>query len=245
MPRSPRVQQRLPSRLDPPIAFAHRGASAHAPENTLEAFRLARRLGATGLESDVWVTADGVAVLDHDGVVKRGRRRTPIGDIDRDDLPDHVPTLAEMVDECADGVHLSLDVKVPRAGDAILDVVRDHGRGLAERTWLCVRDLDLLLDRRDDWNDARLVHSTRLARMSDGPERHAATLAREGVDAVNMRQDDWTGGLAVLFHRFDLYAFGWDHQHEHQLEAGVRMGLDAVYSDHVDTMVDVVTREAG
>ena len=53
----------------PPIGFAHRGARAHAPENTLEAFRLALRLGATGLESDVWLTADGVAVLDHDGAV--------------------------------------------------------------------------------------------------------------------------------------------------------------------------------
>ncbi|MQA17795.1 MAG: hypothetical protein GEV09_28165, partial [Pseudonocardiaceae bacterium] len=47
----------------PPIAFAHRGARAHAPENTLEAFALALRLGATGLESDVWLTADGEAVL--------------------------------------------------------------------------------------------------------------------------------------------------------------------------------------
>jgi len=59
---------RLPSLLDPPIAFAHRGASAHEQPNTLEAFRLGLRLGATGLESDVWLTADGVPVLDHDGM---------------------------------------------------------------------------------------------------------------------------------------------------------------------------------
>ena len=65
------VQQRLPSIIDPPIAFAHRGARAYAPENTIEAFQLALRLGATGLESDVWVTSDGIAVLDHDGVVRR------------------------------------------------------------------------------------------------------------------------------------------------------------------------------
>ena len=35
------------------IGFAHRGARAQAPENTLEAFSLALELGATGLESDV------------------------------------------------------------------------------------------------------------------------------------------------------------------------------------------------
>ncbi len=34
------------SLLDPPILFAHRGARAHAPENTLEAFSLALRLEA-------------------------------------------------------------------------------------------------------------------------------------------------------------------------------------------------------
>ena len=65
---------RLPS-LRPPIGFAHRGAKANAPENTIEAFELAVRLGATGIESDVWMTSDGVAVLDHDGVVGRRPRR--------------------------------------------------------------------------------------------------------------------------------------------------------------------------
>ena len=57
------VPTRLPSLRRPPIAFAHRGARANAPENTLEAFTLAVRLGATGLESDVWLTRDGEAVL--------------------------------------------------------------------------------------------------------------------------------------------------------------------------------------
>ena len=60
------VSQPLPSLRRPPIGFAHRGGMAHAPENTLEAFRLALRLGASGLESDAWLTADGVVVLHHD-----------------------------------------------------------------------------------------------------------------------------------------------------------------------------------
>ena len=60
------------------MIFGHRGARAHAPENTLESFALALRLGATGLESDVWLTADGVPVLDHDGVVQGSlAERTP------------------------------------------------------------------------------------------------------------------------------------------------------------------------
>jgi glycerophosphoryl diester phosphodiesterase len=77
-------------RLDPsspPIGFAHRGARAHAPENTIAAFELALRLGATGLESDVWVTADGEAVLDHDGVVRSGRRKRPNAQVPPRSLP--------------------------------------------------------------------------------------------------------------------------------------------------------------
>ncbi len=56
---------------DGPIGFAHRGARSERPENTLEAFRRALELGATGLESDAWITADGEVVLDHDGVPGR------------------------------------------------------------------------------------------------------------------------------------------------------------------------------
>ncbi|MEO6121060.1 MAG: glycerophosphodiester phosphodiesterase, partial [Acidimicrobiales bacterium] len=70
----------------PPITFAHRGGQAHAPANTIEAFRLALRLGATGLESDVWLTEDGVPVLDHDGLVKVGWRRRPIATVARSAL---------------------------------------------------------------------------------------------------------------------------------------------------------------
>jgi glycerophosphoryl diester phosphodiesterase len=53
-------------RDDWPANFAHRGASARAPENTLEAFRLAVEAGAGGLELDVNVTRDGEIVVIHD-----------------------------------------------------------------------------------------------------------------------------------------------------------------------------------
>ena len=56
-----------------PLGFAHRGARADAPENTLAAFALALRLGATGLESDVWLTVDGVPVLHHGAAVRLDR----------------------------------------------------------------------------------------------------------------------------------------------------------------------------
>lgn len=54
-----------------PILFAHRGAAAEYPENTLESFRRALDLGADALEMDVHMTADGEIVVSHDPNGKR------------------------------------------------------------------------------------------------------------------------------------------------------------------------------
>ncbi len=54
-----------------PVNLAHRGASALAPENTLEAFRTAVEAGAGGLELDVHLTMDGQVVVIHDETVDR------------------------------------------------------------------------------------------------------------------------------------------------------------------------------
>lgn len=238
------MQQRLPSLLDDPIAFAHRGARAYVRENTLESFALGLRLGATGLESDVWVTSDGEPVLDHDGVVRRRfGRSTPIAQLRRCDLPAHIPSLAEMIDHCGAGFHLSLDLKDPQAGPRVVAVVADVAPSLLHRLWLCAPDRAMLHPLRG--SGARLVESTRLARIKEGPERRAAMLADEGIDAINLHHTDWTGGLVTLFHRFRRAAFGWDMQQQHVLEASYRMGLDAVYSDHPDLMMDVYRAQLG
>lgn len=240
------MQQRLPSLLDPPIAFAHRGAKAHAPENTIEAFQLALKLGATGLESDMWVTADGQVVLDHDGTVRTGMfRRTSIGELRRDELPEHIPTLVDLFRSCGTDYHLSLDLKAPESGLAAIETIRAHVPELLPRVWLCEPDLDLLTELREADGTVKLVNSVRLAKISEGPERRAAKLAELGIDGVNMRKDDWNGGLVALFHRFERTAFSWDLQHDHELRPALRMGIDGIYSDHVDRMNTVMSDEVG
>ena len=224
----------------PPIAFAHRGARAHAPENTLEAFRLALRLGATGLESDVWLTADGVAVLDHDGRVGPRWRRRPVAAVPRSALSGSVPSLEDLYAECGADFELSLDVRDPEAADVVVAVARAAGGGAVERLWLCHPDWERLVDWRERWPGVRLVDSTRLRLMRQGPERRAAQLATAGIDAVNLHHTDWTGGLTTLFHRFGRLAFGWDAQHERVLRDLLAMGIDGVYSDHVDRMVEAL-----
>ena len=223
--------------LQDPIGFAHRGASAHAPENTLEAFSLALRLGASGLESDVWLTRDGIPVLDHDGVVRNSlRRKRPISTVDQADLPHHIPSLDELYREVGTDFALSLDVKDPEAARPILAVA--DGYGVTERLWLCHFDWELVARWRR-WSDTvKLVDSTRLKRIVGGPERRASQLEDAGIDAINLPHQEWTGGNVTLFHRFGRRAFGWDAQFPHVLEELLIMGVDAVYSDHVDRMVD-------
>ncbi len=236
------MQQRLPSLLDPPIGFAHRGARDRAPENTIEAFRLALELGATGLESDVWRTADGVLVLDHDGVVRIGRRRRPIAACSSDDLPEHVPTLRELFEHCGSDFDLSLDLKHAGIGAAVIELASAAGSRL-DRMWLCADTVDELVELRPVSSAVRLVHTTRLSRLRDGPERAAAVLAEADIDAINLHYTDWTGGLVALFHRFERFAFAWDLQYDHVLHPAVRMGLDGLYSDHVDVMMEVLAAE--
>ncbi|HEY2812203.1 MAG TPA: glycerophosphodiester phosphodiesterase [Acidimicrobiales bacterium] len=231
---------RLPSLRQPPIGFAHRGARADAPENTIEAFSLARRLGATGLESDVWLTADGIAVLDHDGVARVKHRRRRITDVERADLSDSIPSLADLYAECGTDFELSLDVKDPAAAAATVAVARAAGGAAPERLWMCHHDWRLVESWRAEFPDVRLVDSTRLRWMKEGPERRAAALANAGIDAVNLHHTDWTGGLTTLFHRFSVLTFGWDAQHRRILEELLDIGIDAVYSDHSDTMMDVL-----
>ena len=53
------------------LVIAHRGASGHAPENTLAAFKRAVALGATFIETDLQLTRDSRLVAMHDATVNR------------------------------------------------------------------------------------------------------------------------------------------------------------------------------
>lgn len=238
------MQQRLPSLLDEPITFAHRGARANHPENTVVAFQYALERGASGLESDVWLTADGVPVLVHDGVLGKVRKRR-ISELRRDELPSHIPSLADLLTECGMAYHLSLDLKDPASGRPIISTISAIAPELLPRTWLCHPDIEVLTDLRPVDRAVRLVNSTRLQRLTEGPERRAARLAEASIDGINLRKDDWNGGLVTLFHRFDRVAFAWDLQFDHELRPTLRMGIDGVYSDHVDRMMEAFRAEVG
>ena len=241
---------RIPALLAPPIGFAHRGARAHAAENTLEAFELACQMGATGIETDAWITADGEIVLHHDGTVgglpsmvsSRRILGRPIGERAASEPSDPHPHTGRVLPRRRHRAASQCGREGPRS------VRRPGGGGSGPRggaaLWACHPDSDMLTSWRAGAPDVRLVHSTRLGRLRWGPERHAADMASAGIDAVNFHREDWNGGLTTLYHRFELFAFGWDaHQTRHIAEL-VDSGLDAVYSDHVDRIVQVLARFA-
>jgi glycerophosphoryl diester phosphodiesterase len=218
-----------------PIGFAHRGARARAPENTIEAFRLALALGATGLESDVWLTADGVPVLDHDGIVRAGGRRRPVAELRREELPVTIPSLVDLYRACGTDYELSLDVKDPEATVAVVREATSVG-GVG-RLWLCHPDWRQVARWRALSPRLHLVDSTGLASMGEGPAQRAAALADAGIDAVNLHRREWRRPLVEAFHDQGRAAFAWDAQRAGPLVRLVAMGVDAVYSDHVEVMM--------
>jgi glycerophosphoryl diester phosphodiesterase len=113
--------------------YAHRGASAELPENTMAAFRRALQLGVDALELDIHATRDGVLVVFHDPDGKRmagvARRLADVTweEASRWDVGggERIPTFEEVVRAFPD-VPLNVDLKRGIA-DATVDLLRRLG----------------------------------------------------------------------------------------------------------------------
>ncbi len=112
--------------LQRPTIFAHRGASAYAPENTVTAFNLAIQQGADALELDAQLTVDGQVVVMHDLAVDRttngtGRiNRLTLTELQRLDAGAHfeasfmgekVPSLAEVFEKIGSQIFIDVELK--------------------------------------------------------------------------------------------------------------------------------------
>jgi glycerophosphoryl diester phosphodiesterase len=224
-----------PNRSGVPIGFAHRGARAERRENTIDAFARALELGAKGLESDAWLTSDGTVVLDHDGVVGPIWRRRPISAQIRGDLPGHIPSLRELYERCGADFELSLDLKDPAALEPIIEVA--SAAGSTDHLWLCDDNWLRMAPKPTLTGEARLVESTSVSRMSGGLALRVRELSDAGISAVNLHRSEWDPDRVEAVHDAGLCAFGWDAQSSRQIRHLLELGLDGVYSDHVDRMV--------
>jgi glycerophosphoryl diester phosphodiesterase len=117
---------------DGPLAFAHRGGAAEAPENTMAAFEHAVRLGYRYLELDVRATSDGEVVVFHDATLDRvtdhtgrlGDRAWKDLDEVRVDGSERIPKLAEVLDTWPD-VRVNIDPKDERVVDPLAALIDD------------------------------------------------------------------------------------------------------------------------
>lgn len=92
------------------LVLGHRGASAYAGENTVEAFRRAARQGAHGVELDVRMTADSTLIVHHDAHLPSGRAINVMTQDELRSAAPHVPSLAEAMDACS-GLIVNLEIK--------------------------------------------------------------------------------------------------------------------------------------
>lgn len=136
-------------------AVNHRGYSASAPENTLAAYRLSRKMGFEYAECDVSFTSDGVAVLLHDSTIDRTSNGT--GDISSMTLEEvkaldfgswfsdeyageQIPTFEEFIILCKRlGLHPYVEIKTTAMSTsqvaAMVATVRRYGM-LRNTTWI-------------------------------------------------------------------------------------------------------------
>lgn len=130
-----------------PLILAHRGASAHAPENTLSAFELALTQEAHGVELDVKLSADGEIVVIHDATVDRttdGKGRVSqltlaaLHELDAGSFfsvkfsGEKIPTLEEVFETIGDRALINVELtnyNTPRDGlaDKVCDLVKRFG----------------------------------------------------------------------------------------------------------------------
>ena len=219
--------------------IAHRGASATRPENTVDAFREARRLGADAVELDARLTFDDQLVVLHDAVLPDGRLlcRTL-----RVQLPPSVPRLDEALDAC-EGMWVNVEIKNSiedpdfDAGDRIADlaVAELEARATPER-WVISSLRPETLDRcrmlAPDIRTAWLVYEA-----DDDVVRHC-------VGAGHSAVHPWVGALSAdrihRCHDAGLVVNTWTCNESGRMRELVAAGVDGICTDVPDVLVEVL-----
>jgi glycerophosphoryl diester phosphodiesterase len=217
------------------LVLGHRGASATRPENTIDAFAEARRLGADGVELDVRRTADDGLAVHHDAVLADGRR---LVDLRVQELPPSVPLLRDALDAC-DGLLVNVEIKnAPQDPDFdpdhaiagwVADSFSSRDRILVSCFNLATLDAVRLVDPEirtgwltvPAWDQAAAV-----ARAADG-----------GHTAFHPHESVVTAELVDRAHRAGLEVNTWTVDDPARMAALATLGVDAVITNLVDVAV--------
>jgi glycerophosphoryl diester phosphodiesterase len=221
--------------------YAHRGCREGVPENTLDAFAQARRLGADGVELDVRMTADGALAVHHDAEIPG---LGPVGELAVSDLPAHVPLLAEALAVCH-GMLVDIEIKnapgepghdpteaVAALTAAAVDEARWTGQVLVSSfqpaTLRAVREAD-----------GRLALGILWAVVVD-PALALAEAVEAGFGAVHPFVASVDEALVERAHRAGLAVNVWTVNAPEDLRAMARAGVDGVITDRLREALEVL-----
>ncbi|MEZ7898675.1 MAG: glycerophosphodiester phosphodiesterase family protein [Flaviflexus sp.] len=260
---SPAPGQVLPWRPGvTPLVIAHRGGSDLAPENTLAAFDQAVRLGATMLETDVQLTADGVAVAFHDETLDRVTDIT--GEIRNYTLEElrratvfgpggqvgTIPTMTELLDAFP---HMpwAIDLK---NGDSIIPLVQAINQ-TASASRVCVaHSWDSWLDRVRELTSPQLQRSLgwqslailiACAKSGIKPPPNLVTGSwvhigwRPGGISL-MKSKKFSDRLISMSHDLGMGVRVWTINKEKRMTRLLDQGVDGIFTDRPDLALELL-----
>lgn len=124
------------------INYAHRGASAYAPENTMISFKKGIELGANGIELDLQKTKDNKIVIFHDGFIdKKSNGKGKIEDYTYSELykldfgswfdekykGEHIVLFEDFAKEYFNkGLTLAIELKVEEIESEVLEIINKY-----------------------------------------------------------------------------------------------------------------------
>jgi len=232
-----------------PRVLAHRGATAVAPENTVQAFVAARALGADGVELDVHRTADGGLVLNHDADARGLGVLAERTEAEIRAARPEIPTLDEALEACA-GMLVNVEVKnLP--GDADYDPAERVAAGVVEllgrrglRDDVLVSSFNLESVNRVRALDASIPTGF-LTLVGMDPVDGVDVAHAHGHGAVNPDVRSLAGGAAVATisraHELGMTVNVWTVNDEDEMRRLADAGVDAVITDVPDVARRVFT----
>lgn len=240
----------LERRNRPVKIWAHRGASGHAPENTIPAFELAYQLGADRIELDVQLTKDGVPVVIHDERIDRVSDGTGyVRDYTLEELKSfnmnrqfpaygkvQIPTLSEVYDFVKDtGLEINLELKnsvifYEGLEEKVLKLAEE--KGLADRmiyssfNHYSMRKIQGLLP------SARtaFLYSDGILDIADYAKSHGAYAVHPSL--VNMKYPG--NDIVKSCHGKNIRVNVWTVNEKADFEKMRELGVDAVITNYVE-----------
>ncbi len=229
--------------LGRPLVYGHRGASAHATENTIEAVERARRDGADGIEIDIRLARCGAVIVFHDDELSRLTRRvakvidTPLCELRQISLRGggRISTFEEILEAAGTDTLINVEVKSPgplRASRLIAATAKAIGcRSKTDQDRMIISSFDPTIV----WRLARRLPTLALGLLFDPvwarSYRDGLLAPHLGAHAVHPKQTLVNSDAMVRWRRANLVINAWTIDEPERIRALAKLGVDGVITN--------------